>query len=78
MLNDSFYDLEIDTTTQYRIYGSVLWSNINSTETINDFNMIKMKNNKNWTVPIDLIYFNQFLCPLIWVSCRIKITCLSF
>ena len=59
MLNDSFYDLEIDNTTQYRIYGSVLWSNINSTETINDFKMIKMKNEKNWTVPIDLKYFNQ-------------------
>jgi predicted phosphodiesterase len=59
ILNDSFYDLELDTTTQYRIYGSVLWSNINSTETINDFNMIKMKNEKNWTVPMDLKYFNQ-------------------
>jgi hypothetical protein len=58
ILNDSFYDLELD-TTQYRIYGSILWSNINSTETINDFNMIKMKNDKNWTVPIDLKYFNQ-------------------
>ena len=32
---------------------------INSTESINDFNMIKMKNDKNWTVPIDLKYFNQ-------------------
>jgi len=58
ILNDSYYDLELD-TTQYRIYGSVLWSNINSTETLNDFNMIKMKNDKNWTVPIDLKYFNQ-------------------
>jgi len=59
ILNDSFYDLEIDNTTQYRIYGSVLWSNINSIETINDFKMIKMKNEKNWTVPVDLKYFNQ-------------------
>lgn len=58
LLNDSFYDLEFD-TIQYRIYGSILWTNINSTETINDFNMIKMKNDKNWTVPIDLKYFNQ-------------------
>ncbi len=62
LLNDSYYDLELDKDINYRIYGSILWSNIQnngSTESLNDFNMIKMKNEKNWTVPIDLEYFNK-------------------
>jgi hypothetical protein len=59
LLNDSYYDLKIDDESEYRIYGSVLWSNINSSESLNDFNMIKMKNDKNWIVPIDIEYFNK-------------------
>jgi predicted phosphohydrolase len=58
LLDDSYYDLE-DGSDSYRIYGSTLWSSINSNQSLNDFNMIKMKNDKNWTVPIDLEYFNS-------------------
>lgn len=58
LLDDSYYDLE-DENNSYRIYGSTLWSEINSTEGLNDFNMIKMKNEKNWTVSIDLQYYNE-------------------
>ena len=62
LLNDSYYDLELDMETTYRLYGSILWSNIEANTDItslNDFNRIKMKNEKNWIVPINLQYFNQ-------------------
>lgn len=55
LLNDSFYDLD-DT---YQIYGSTLWSSIDLTNNLNDFKKIKMKNDKNWTVPINLEYYNN-------------------
>jgi predicted phosphohydrolase len=58
LLDDSYYDLE-DENQSYRIYGSTLWSEINSTDGLNDFNMIKMKNEKNWTVPINISYYND-------------------
>lgn len=58
MLDDSYYDLE-DENHSYRIYSSTIWSEINSTDGLNDFNMIKIKNEKNWTIPINLQYYNN-------------------
>ena len=62
-LDDSYYDLDIGTTKnpdeKIRIYGSTLWSQVTQTWGLNDFNMIKIKNEKEWTVPIDSDYFNK-------------------
>lgn len=58
LLDDSYYDID-DDTGSYRIYGSTLWSLVDSTDGLNDFNMIQMKNEKNWTVPINLDYYNN-------------------
>lgn len=58
LLDDSYYDLK-DDNISYRIYGSTLWSENNLTDGLNDFNMIKMKNEKNWTVPINILYYNE-------------------
>jgi len=57
-LDDSYYDLK-DDNISYRIYGSTLWSENHLTDGLNDFNMIKMKNEKNWTVPINISYYNE-------------------
>ncbi len=56
-LDENIYNL--DEFPQVNIYGSTLWSQVTETYGLNDFNMIKMKNSKNWTVPIDKEYFNQ-------------------
>jgi hypothetical protein len=58
LLDDSYYNLE-DETNNYLIYGSTLWSQINSSDGLNDFSMIKMKNDKNWSIPIDITYYNN-------------------
>lgn len=55
-LDDSTYTLDEHSVN---IYGSTLWSEVTETYGLNDFNMIKMKNEKNWTVPIDKEYFNK-------------------
>lgn len=54
LLNDNYIYLE-----DYKIYGTTLWSKIRETRGLNDFHSIKMKNSKNYTVPIDLEYFNN-------------------
>ncbi len=56
-LDDQSYKLE--EFPKVNIYGSTLWSQVTETYGLNDFNMIKMKNSKNWTVPIDKEYFNK-------------------
>ncbi len=58
LLDDSSYDLDIG-GFPIRIYGSTLWSNPGLTDGLNDFNSIKMKNDKNWTTKIDLEYFKE-------------------
>ena len=58
LLNDQSYDLEIG-GFPIRIYGSTLWSNPRETTGLNDFNNIKMKNEKDWTVKIDREYFKN-------------------
>ena len=59
LLDDSYHDLELETIT-YRIYGSVLWSNIDlGILGFNDLKFIKTKNEKNWNVPISIDEFNS-------------------
>lgn len=55
-LDDSEYNFE---DIPLSIYGTTLWSEVTETCGLNDFNQIKMKNSKNWTVPIDKEYFNK-------------------
>ena len=58
LLDDDSYDIEIG-GFPLRIYGSTLWSNPRETTGLNDFNNIKMKNEKDWTVKIDREYFKN-------------------
>ena len=55
-LDDTIYSFD---NLPVNIYGSTLWTQVTETYGLNDFNMIKMKNDKNWTVPIDKEYFNK-------------------
>jgi predicted phosphohydrolase len=54
LLDDCYVDID-----EFRIYGSTFWSHVESTESLNDFKKIQMKNGKGWTVNIDKHYFNQ-------------------
>jgi predicted phosphohydrolase len=60
LLDNSYYDIDdIDTQLTYRIYGSTLWSQVESTKYLNDFNMIKMLNDKQEIKPLDQLEFNN-------------------
>ena len=58
LLDNNGVELVNDNITYY-VYGSTLWSNPISTNGLNDFSKIKVKNNKNWNVGIDLQEFQN-------------------
>ncbi len=60
LLDDDYVHFIDSDNNKYTVYGSTLWSCISGKiDELNDFNMIKMKNGNNYTVPINQIYFNR-------------------